>query len=524
MGALFASGRVAVNSVVIGRVTPREHCPAHCKVARRLTHSIKLGELAGAGHALSNAVSYINITGLTADSREVAPGVLFAALPGTLTDGAKYIPQAIQRGASAILLPEGSPAVEGLELPVIEEADPRRALALMAARLYAPQPKTIIGVTGTSGKTSIVSFVRELWQGMGISAASLGTVGIDTPTGPRDLKLTTPDPVMLHKALAELAVEGITHLALEASSHGLQQRRLDGVQFAAVAFTNLTRDHLDYHATFDEYLEQKLRLFDTLLGDGRPVVINADSDYAKPFLEVAKARNLPTITIGEAGETLKIAELRRDGFAQRLVIVHDGISYEINLPLVGGFQASNALVAAGLCLACGADIAEILPHLAQLKGAKGRLEHIGTSRAGASVFVDYSHKPDALAKALEALRPYVKNRLVVVFGCGGDRDRGKRPEMGKIACELADLVFVTDDNPRGEDPAAIRAEILKEAPGAKEIGDRGEAIMTAVSGLQEGDVLLVAGKGHETGQTIAGEVIPFSDQEAVVSALEGSSV
>ncbi|MHA1165347.1 MAG: UDP-N-acetylmuramoyl-L-alanyl-D-glutamate--2,6-diaminopimelate ligase [Alphaproteobacteria bacterium] len=484
---------------------------------------MKLGELAGAGHALSDAASQIEITGLTADSREVMPGVLFAALPGTLADGAKYIPQAIEKGASAILLPEASPAAEGLELPVIEEADPRRALALMAARFYAPQPETIIGVTGTSGKTSIVSFVREIWQAMGISAASLGTVGIDTPTGPKGLKLTTPDPVMLHKALAELAVEGITHLALEASSHGLQQRRLDGVKFAAVAFTNLSRDHLDYHATFDEYLEQKLRLFDTLLGDGRPVVINADSDHAKPFLQAAKARNLPIITVGEAGETLKLAEVGRDGFAQRLVIVHGGKPYEITLPLVGSFQASNALVAAGLCLACGADIADILPHLAQLKGARGRLEHVGTSRAGAPVFVDYSHKPDALAKALDALRPYADGRLIVVFGCGGDRDRGKRPEMGQIACERADLVFVTDDNPRGEDPAAIRAEILKAAPGAKEIGDRREAIETAISGLQSGDVLLVAGKGHETGQTIAGKVLPFSDHEAVASALEGKS-
>ncbi len=478
---------------------------------------MKLGELAGSAQVLDDAAAHLEITGLTADSREVAPGALFAALPGTLTDGAKFIPQAIEKGAAAILVPKGSSAGESLEIPVLEEADPRRALALMAARFYAPQPETVVGVTGTSGKTSIVSFVRELWQAMGISAASLGTVGVETPTGPKGLTLTTPDPVMLHKALAGLSGEGITHLALEASSHGLQQRRLDGVRFAAAAFTNLSRDHLDYHATFDEYLEQKLRLFDTLL------VINADSDHAKPFLEVAKARSLPTITVGEAGGTLKLAEVRRDGFAQRLSIVHDGKSYEIALPLVGRFQASNALVAAGLCLACGAEFAEILPHLARLKGAKGRLEHVGTSRAGAPVFVDYSHKPDALAKALEALRPYAKGRLIVVFGCGGDRDRGKRPEMGRIASDRADLVFVTDDNPRSEDPAVIRAEILKEAPGAKEIGDRGEAIMTAVSVLREGDVLLVAGKGHETGQTIAGKVSPFSDHEAVASALAGKS-
>ena len=377
--------------------------------------AMKLGELAGAGHALSDASSHIEITGLTADSREVTPGVLFAALPGTLADGAKFIPQAIENGAAAILLTKGSQATGGQSLPVIEEADPRRALALMAARFYAPQPETIVGVTGTSGKTSIVSFVREIWQGLGLSAASLGTVGIETPAGPKGLKLTTPDPVMLHQALAGLSQEGITHLALEASSHGLQQRRLDGIQFAAVAFTNLSRDHLDYHATFDEYLEQKLRLFDTLLGDARPVVINADSDHAEPFLQVAKRRNLPTITVGEAGETLRLADVRRDGFMQHLVIVHDGKSYEVALPLVGGFQASNALVAAGLCLACGADFAGILPHLSGLKGARGRLELVGTSRSGAPVFVDYSHKPDALAKALEALRPYAKGRLIVVF-------------------------------------------------------------------------------------------------------------
>ncbi len=484
---------------------------------------MKLGELAGEGHALPDAAARVDITGLTADSREMAPGMLFAALPGTLTDGAKFVPQAVASGAAAILLTQGSPAGQGLSIPVLEDGDPRRALALMAARFFASQPETIVGVTGTSGKTSIVSFLRQLWQAMGISAASLGTIGIDTPTGPKALKLTTPDPVMLHKALADLADEGITHLALEASSHGLQQRRLDGIEFTAAAFTNLSRDHLDYHDTFEEYLKQKLRLFDTLLGDGRPVVINADSDSAKPFLEIAQARNLQIITVGERGETLRLAQIKRDGFAQHLSIVHDGKTHHVALPLVGGFQALNALVAAGLCLACGADIDEVLPHLAQLKGAKGRLEHAGTSHTGAPVFIDYSHKPDALAKALEALRPYADGRLVVIFGCGGDRDRGKRPEMGQIACERADLVYVTDDNPRNEDPAAIRAEILKVASGAYEIGDRGEAIGTAISQLKSGDVLLVAGKGHETGQTIAGKVIPFSDHEAVASALAGSN-
>ncbi len=481
---------------------------------------MKLGELAGEGQALADAALQIEITGLTADSREIDPGMLFAALPGTLTDGAKFVPQAVASGAAAILLTQGSPAGQGLSIPVIEDADPRRALALMAARFFASQPKTIVGVTGTNGKTSVVAFVRQIWQAMGLSAASLGTIGIDTPAGPKPLLHTTPDPVALHKALAELAKEGITHLALEASSHGLQQRRLDGVKFAAAAFTNISRDHLDYHATFEDYLAQKLRLFDTLLADGAPVVIDTDCEAAVKFLEVAKTRGLPTLTVGQSGETLKLVEARREGFAQQLSILYEGETYRVTLPLVGGFQGANALVAAGLCMVCGGQAAEVLPCLSSLTGARGRLEHAGTSRAGAPVFIDYAHTPDALATALDALRPYVESRLVVVFGCGGDRDTGKRPQMGKIASTNADLVFVTDDNPRSEDPAAIRAQILKQALGAQEIGSRREAIETAISQLKSGDVLLVAGKGHETGQTITGKVIPFCDHEAVATALE----
>lgn len=482
---------------------------------------MKLGELAGDGHALSGAASQVAITGLTADSREVAPGMLFAALPGTQMDGAAFIPQAIERGASAILLPSGSPAAEDWSVPVITDPDPRRALALMAAKFYHGQPETIVGVTGTNGKTSVVAFVRQIWQAMGLPAASLGTIGIDTPTGPKPLNHTTPDPVGLHKALAELRAEGITHLALEASSHGLEQRRLDGVKFSAAAFTNISRDHLDYHPTFEDYRAQKLRLFDTLLADGAPVVIDSDSDGAGTFLEAARTRNLPIISVGRSGENLKLVDTKRDGFAQRLTIRHAGNDVDVCLPLVGGFQAANALVAAGLCIACGAGAELVFPHLSSLKGARGRLEHVATTQSGATVFVDYAHTPDALATALGALRPYAQGRLVAVFGCGGDRDRGKRPQMGKIASELADLVYVTDDNPRGEDPALIRAGILKQASDAEEIGDRREAIETAISRLGAGDLLLVAGKGHETGQTIAGKVIPFSDHEAVQSALTG---
>ncbi len=480
---------------------------------------MKLGELAGDGHALHGAASQVEITGLTADSREVVPGMLFAALPGTQMDGAAFIPQAIEKGASAILLPDGSSAADDWSVPVIADADPRRALALMAAKFYQGQPETIVGVTGTNGKTSVVAFVRQIWQAMGLAAASLGTIGIDTPAGPKPLIHTTPDPVGLHKALAELRAEGITHLALEASSHGLQQRRLDGVNFTAAAFTNISRDHLDYHPTFEDYCAQKLRLFDTLLVDGAPVVVDTDSEGAGKFLEAAEVRVLPTLSVGRSGETLKLVETKRDGFAQHLTIRHDGKDFHVSLPLVGGFQAANALVAAGLCLACGASAEEVFPHLSSLTGARGRLEHVATSKAGATVFVDYAHTPDALATALDALRPYADGRLVVVFGCGGDRDKGKRPQMGKIASEHADLVFVTDDNPRGEDPALIRAEILSKAAGAEEIGDRREAIETAISRLKAGDLLLVAGKGHETGQTIAGKVIPFCDHEAVESSL-----
>jgi len=480
---------------------------------------MKLGELAGAGHALSEAAAQVDITGLTADSREVCSGFLFAALPGTQIDGAAFIPQAVVAGAAAILITKGSEAANDWSIPVIEDDDPRRVLALMAAGFYGQQPETIVGVTGTNGKTSVVSFVRQLWQAMGKNAASLGTVGVETPKGPKSLAHTTPDPVWLHRILGELADEGVTHLALEASSHGLQQRRLDGVKFAAAAFTNITRDHLDYHPTFEDYLTQKLRLFDTLVDDGAPVVVDSDSDGVDRFVTAANARGLKVLSVGETGKTLKLVSCERDGFAQRLAILHDGKTHDVQLPLVGGFQAANALVAAGLCMACGAEAGDVLPKLAELKGAVGRIDLAGTTRSGAPIFIDYAHTPDALANALGALRPYAKNRLVVVFGCGGDRDRGKRPEMGKIASEHADLAYVTDDNPRGEDPAVIRAEILQAALGANEIGDRREAIEVAIANLQEGDVLLVAGKGHETGQKIGSKLLPFSDHEAVASAL-----
>ncbi len=466
--------------------------------------------------------SGVEITGLTADSREVAPGYLFAALPGTKLDGARFIPDAVKGGAAAILVCDDDAAMGGLGVPVIATDNPRRELALMAARFYGAQPETAVAVTGTNGKTSVVSFVRQIWQGLGYEAASLGTVGLVAPGGAHKLIHTSPDPVTLHRELAQLAKDGVTHVALEASSHGLQQHRLDGVRLAAGAFTNITRDHLDYHASFEDYLAQKLRLFRELLPEGAAAVIDADAPGADAAREAALARGLRLLEVGCRGDTLRLASDERDGFAQRLAVIYHGNTHHIRLPLVGAFQSANALVAAALCIACGEAGDKVLPLLETLKGATGRLEHAGTAESGAPIFIDYAHTPDALANALQALRPYAQGRLVVVFGCGGDRDRGKRPQMGEVAATQADLVYVTDDNPRSEDPGAIRAEIMAAAKGATEIGDRREAIAAATGVLKDGDVLLVAGKGHETGQIVGDKVIPFSDHDAVREAL-GSS-
>jgi UDP-N-acetylmuramoyl-L-alanyl-D-glutamate--2,6-diaminopimelate ligase len=478
-----------------------------------------LGELFGLEAKLPEGLSRVPITGLAADSREVKPGYLFAALPGVKTDGTRFIAQALERGAAAILMPRGAKGATN-SAAIIEDSDPRRRLALIAARFYGLQPKTAVAVTGTNGKTSVAAFVRQLWAGQGFKAASLGTVGVVTPSGTKILKHTTPDPIELHAILAALAKEGVTHLALEASSHGLQQRRVDGVTLAAGAFTNISRDHLDYHASFEDYFAQKLRLFTELLPPGAIAVVDVDSEAGLRVAAVSEARGLKLLSVGRAGKDLRLVSAELDGFGQTLVIEHDGKQYRVRLPLVGAFQASNALVAAGLALATGASAATILPMLASLQGARGRLDLAGTARGGAPIFIDYAHTPDALAKALDALRPYVENRLLVVFGCGGDRDKGKRPEMGKIAVAKADLAIVTDDNPRSENPAAIRSQILNAAPGAIEIGDRALAIGEAISRLERGDVLLVAGKGHETGQTIGATVIPFSDHDAVEAALK----
>jgi UDP-N-acetylmuramoyl-L-alanyl-D-glutamate--2,6-diaminopimelate ligase len=400
-------------------------------------------------------------------------------------------------------------------------ADPRRLYARMAARFHGRQPDIVVAVTGTSGKTSVATFVREIWTAMGFRAASLGTVGVVSPSGTMELEHTTPDAMKLQEIAAKLCEDDVEHLAIEASSHGLDQRRLDGLRIAAAGFTNLSHDHLDYHASLADYFDAKMRLFEELLTPGSAAVINVDTERGWEAARRASARGLDVWSVGHAGETIRVLSVTRDAAGQHINVEVKGHRHEVDLPLVGDFQVSNALVAAGLVLSTGGDEKLVMHALQSLKGARGRLELAGRTSTGAPVFVDYAHKPDALENALAALRPYTRGRLHVVFGCGGDRDRAKRPIMGEIATRLADRVYVTDDNPRGEDPAAIRAAIMAAAPGATEIGSRAEAIRTAVEGLEEGDVLMVAGKGHEEGQKIGRQVLPFSDHEAVKAAIEG---
>jgi UDP-N-acetylmuramoyl-L-alanyl-D-glutamate--2,6-diaminopimelate ligase len=477
---------------------------------------MKLRDLFSGDAVVDAQAGSVAVTGLSMDSRAVKAGNVFFALAGVKTDGARFIEQAIASGAVAVVsdrVPEGDRRVSFIASP-----NPRRALALAAARFYPEQPATIAAVTGTSGKTSVAAFTRQIWQRIGHSAASIGTIGLVAPKREVYGSLTTPDPIALHRSLDELAHEGVTHLALEASSHGLDQHRLDGVRITAAAFTNLSRDHMDYHPTVEHYLAAKLRLFTDLVAAGGPAVIAADHDHSAAVVEASQARKLSVMTVGRKGDAIKLLSARIDGFAQILSIVYEGRTRDLRLPLVGEFQIENALVAAGLAIGTGGDAEQVFAALEHLEGAKGRLEFVG-ERNGAPVFVDYAHKPDALAKALEALRPYAKRKLIVVFGAGGDRDAGKRPLMGAIAAQGADKVIVTDDNPRSEDPATIRAAILAAAKDAKEIGDRAEAIRVAVAELQPGDALLIAGKGHETGQIVGGRVLPFSDHDAAAAAL-----
>jgi UDP-N-acetylmuramoyl-L-alanyl-D-glutamate--2,6-diaminopimelate ligase len=461
----------------------------------------------------------LDIGGVTADSRTVKRGDMFVAIVGSKTDGLRFVKSAIAAGAAAIVgerLPDASLSGNTVFVRV---GNARRALALMAAKLYPRQPCIIAAVTGTSGKTSVTAFTRQIWTTLGHRAASIGTIGIVAPSGETYGSLTTPDPVALHRSLDALAGEGITHLAIEASSHGLDQSRLDGLQIAAAGFTNITRDHLDYHLTFEAYLAAKLRLFTDLLTPGATAVVDVDHAHADAVTAATTARGLSVISVGRKGSGIRLVQSTIEGFAQKLSLTHDGEKFQVRLPLVGEFQIENALVAAGLAIATGGKAASVFAALEHLTGAKGRLERVGSVR-GAEIFVDYAHKPDALAKALEALRPYASGRLIVVFGAGGDRDRGKRPLMGAVAAEKSDKVIVTDDNPRSEDAAAIRASIIAAASGAAEIADRREAIRRSIADLRPGDVLLIAGKGHETDQIIGDRVIPFSDHEAVAMALK----
>lgn len=458
------------------------------------------------------------ILGMTADSRQVQPGWLFAALKGSVHDGGRFVPQAIAAGAAAILS-DGSVDAGGAAHVIADE--PRRALALAAKRFYGEQPAHVVAVTGTNGKSSTVDFARQIWNRAGLKAASMGTLGAIGPAGRMDIGHTTPDPVMVSETMRALARQGVTHCAMEASSHGLEQNRLDGVDLSAVAFLNLTQDHLDYHATMDAYLDAKMRLFRDLAPRGVPAIVNADSPHREVVEETARKAGLPVVSFGWRGEDLWIDELMPKATGQTLFLYWKDVEQKpVELPLIGEFQALNALAAAALCLSLGMEFPAVAEGLGALKPVKGRLEFVGKTDTGAAVFVDYAHTPDGLDVLLRAVRPHTAGQLKVIFGCGGDRDAKKRPLMGEVAMHQADDVIVTDDNPRSEDPASIRAAVLSGAPGAREIGDRAEAIRTVVRELKKGDTLMIAGKGHETGQVIGGKVFPFSDQDEALAALK----
>ena len=466
--------------------------------------------------------------GIAADSREVQAGFLFAALEGSRTDGTRFIADAVKRGAVAVLgSPDAAGVAKSLGVQFIAADNPRRALARMAAEFYGKQPATIAAVTGTNGKTSVAAFVRQIWAFQGRKSASLGTVGIDAPSGHVTLGHTTPDPVRLHAELARLQQDGVDYLAIEASSHGLDQCRLDGLKLSAAGFTNITRDHLDYHGTFKSYLAAKLRLFSELLPDSGVAVINTDAEFSDHFLAASRQRRLRVISTGRSGADLRLTAQSPQAHGQSITVLHAGREHRLMLPLSGEFQSSNALIAAGLALAVGDPADAVFAALERLKGAPGRLELVARTRHGASVVVDYAHTPDAIETVLKAIRPHVRGRLHIVFGCGGDRDRGKRPLMAAAAARFADSVIVTDDNPRSEDAAEIRKQALAGAPGAHEIGGRAEAIREAIAGLGPDDALVIAGKGHENYQIVGSEVLPFSDRtEAMhaVRALGGAAV
>jgi UDP-N-acetylmuramoyl-L-alanyl-D-glutamate--2,6-diaminopimelate ligase len=461
------------------------------------------------------------ITGVTADSRKVAPGSLFVALPGSAADGRAFIPQALSQGAAAVLAPADTDVRAAPVL--VTSGDVRRAYAIAARGFYGAQPATCVAVTGTNGKTSVAAFCRQIWAALGLHAASMGTLGVLAQNGNvnRELTgpgLTSPDAADAARMLADLAAGGVTHLALEASSHGIDQRRLDGVTLKAAAFTNLSQDHLDYHGDMEAYRAAKLRLFETLLPRGRTAVLNADSDGYSSFAAASIMSGLAVMGVGERGRDLSLVARQAVPEGQRLTVDAGGTLHEVLLPLAGAFQASNALVAAGLCVAGGESPERVLAALEKITGAQGRLQRIAGGGRG-EVYIDYAHTPDGLETVLRALRPHATGRLIVVFGAGGDRDKGKRPLMGEIAGRLADIAIVTDDNPRSEDPAAIRRAVREGCPDVQEIGDRRAAIRHAIDQMRDGDVVVIAGKGHEQGQIVGGVTHPFDDATEAAEAL-----
>ena len=469
------------------------------------------------------------VTGLAVDSRAVKPGMLFAALPGATAHGAEFIQYALRMGAGAVLTdPLGAQVAAGVlsgsQAAVVIVEDPRQALAYAAALWFGAQPETMVAVTGTNGKTSVANFTRQIWMALGNAAINIGTTGVEG-SWEAPSPHTTPEPITLHRLLSDAAAAGVTHAAMEASSHGLDQRRMDGVRLKAAGFTNFTQDHLDYHRTFEAYFAAKAGLFDRLLPDDGTAVINMDDPHGADITALADARGQRIIAVGHGeGCDLRLMGQRFDATGQDVRFSWGEQTHQIRLPLIGGFQAENVALAAGLAIGSGASPREVFAVLPHLQGVRGRMQLAARRSNGASVFVDYAHTPDALETALKALRPHVMGRIVVVFGAGGDRDTGKRPLMGGAARDNADVLYVTDDNPRSEDPATIRAAIMVACPDANEVGDRAEAILMGVDALGPGDALLVAGKGHESGQTIAGNVYPFDDVEQAsiaVAALDG---
>jgi len=457
-----------------------------------------------------------HVTGLTCDSREVQPGFVFAALPGTVTDGRKFIESALEKGASAVL----SMGEMDLPVPYLASDEPRLAYAHMAAKLHEGQPETLVAMTGTNGKSSTVEFLRQIWAYAGKQAACFGTLGVQAPKGYRPLTHTTPDAVALHITLSELTDEGVTHAAMEASSHGLDQYRLDAVKVTASGFTNLTQDHFDYHTDVEGYFLAKARLFTELTPSGAPVVINTNDEYGQRLVKMCEQRGQDVMQVGWSGQDIRIDEVMPRASSQIVTLVVKGERHKVELPLAGEFQVLNAVSALGLAMVTGVEKDIALEALENLHGVAGRMERAGQTKEGAPIFVDFAHTEDGLDKLLRSVRPHTMGKIIVAFGCGGDRDPDKRPKMGKIAAKLADDVIVTDDNPRTEEAATIRKAVLSGCPEATEIGDRAKAIREGIKRLGPKDCLVIAGKGHEQGQIVGTQVIPFSDVEQVKLALK----